>query len=737
MPANEAPARGDDVESQADDANPATPSEPGTSLTLSPDLRARDGSSVREDVPSIEIIDLTGGDFDDYDDDLEDDAEDEPALDEESHGAAIGQQSAELPPTPAPKPARGFRYAQAPGRTAQPESQPEPASQPQPAPPHPEPQSPVTEAEPVRATGVQPVKVPAVPPQPPAELSQTERDLLEAVEGLRMQVATLSLSLDVDGVVAARKERESLLSQLDDYLLPRLRRRDAPLLAVIGGSTGAGKSTLTNSLVRREVSRSGVLRPTTRSPVLVHHPYDSGAFMSQRILPRLERITSEGAEPLQPIDPHAPRITGLRLVPHDGLTPGMAIIDAPDIDSLVETNRDLAVQLLAAADLWIFVTTAARYADAMPWEMLKQAADRGVAVAVVLDRVPPESLQDLRVHLATRLRDRGLGGAPLFTIPEAQVGQDGFLPERVVQPLLTWLRRVAGDERSRAVIASRTLKGIVGSIPARAELLAYACAAQVHGWVTLHEDVAAVFARTRNDLLTGLTDGSLLSGDVLARWQESIADGALLRRLDGNGSGLSDLMAGVGGPQGAAGRPIDRPVTQAAAAAIQAAVRAAVDDTVGRWRTRPGGAALVEARAHQLRGRNVAVQIESSLEEWRETLVDAADEMVALPTGERSVDSSAAADVLFVVAVDESTGRPHYGNPTVAAARRILSAFAGEESVQSASAAARADLVARAAVLLDQERFRLERLLDASGLDGHRKEALLSAASAVKRASTT
>ena len=39
------------------------------------------------------------------------------------------------------------------------------------------------------------------------------------------------------------------------------------------------------------------------------------------------------------------------------------MLDAPDIDSVVQ-NRQLASQLLAAADLWLFVTSAARYADA-------------------------------------------------------------------------------------------------------------------------------------------------------------------------------------------------------------------------------------------------------------------------------------------------------------------------------------------------------------------------------------
>ena len=48
----------------------------------------------------------------------------------------------------------------------------------------------------------------------------------------------------------------------------------------------------------------------------------------------------------------------------------------------------LAAQLLAAADLWLFVTTANRYADAVPWALLDGAAARDITVAVVLNRVP-------------------------------------------------------------------------------------------------------------------------------------------------------------------------------------------------------------------------------------------------------------------------------------------------------------------------------------------------------------
>lgn len=50
------------------------------------------------------------------------------------------------------------------------------------------------------------------------------------------------------------------------------------MLAVVGGSTGAGKSTLINSLIGAEVSAPGLLRPTTRGPVCVCHPADASWF---------------------------------------------------------------------------------------------------------------------------------------------------------------------------------------------------------------------------------------------------------------------------------------------------------------------------------------------------------------------------------------------------------------------------------------------------------------------------
>lgn len=214
---------------------------------------------------------------------------------------------------------------------------------------------------------------------PTAELSP----LRDAVAGLRAALDRAVLPLEIPGVADVRAARTALADQIDDYILPRLSSLDAPLLAVVGGSTGAGKSTLVNSVIGEAVSRAGVLRPTTSAPVLVHHPDDARWFTDQRILPGLGRVTGQVA-PDAPQDP-----SSVRLVPSAALSPGLAVLDAPDIDSVVTRNRDLAGQLLAAADMWIFVTTAARYADAVPWELLRQASERGTSVAIVLDRVPP------------------------------------------------------------------------------------------------------------------------------------------------------------------------------------------------------------------------------------------------------------------------------------------------------------------------------------------------------------
>jgi energy-coupling factor transporter ATP-binding protein EcfA2 len=91
---------------------------------------------------------------------------------------------------------------------------------------------------------------------------------------------TLATALRRRAATAPGEEREAradgLRRHVEDYLLPRAADLDAPLLVVLLGSTGSGKSSLLNALAGRQVSPSGVLRPTTRRSIAIGHRDDLG-----------------------------------------------------------------------------------------------------------------------------------------------------------------------------------------------------------------------------------------------------------------------------------------------------------------------------------------------------------------------------------------------------------------------------------------------------------------------------
>ena len=281
-------------------------------------------------------------------------------------------------------------------------------------------------------------------------------DPIGPLERLRDDLRAVRLELDVPGADEARRVRDDLVAQVDDYVLPRLRRLDAPALIVVGGSTGAGKSTLVNSLVRSVVSPAGVLRPTTRAPVLACNAEDVPAFEGDRVLPGLARVSGG-----------AGAAGTLQLVAATSLPPGLALLDSPDIDSVLAENRALANQLLAAADGWLFVTTAARYADAVPWEFLRSARERGTALSIVLNRVPADADREVPAHLRQMLEAEQLGDAEVLVVPEVQLEQE-LLPADALWPVRAWLDGLAADAQARAALVRRTLRGALASLPVRA-----------------------------------------------------------------------------------------------------------------------------------------------------------------------------------------------------------------------------------------------------------------------------
>lgn len=339
-------------------------------------------------------------------------------------------------------------------------------------------------------------------------LAQTS--LLDAVKDLRRDVERTGFPLEIPGIDEARASRDRLVDQLGEHLVPRLTELSAPAVVVVSGSTGAGKSTLVNSLVGTEVSTAGVLRPTTRRPVLVHHPLDTELLS------------------------HHPVLESVTVVADEHMVRGIALLDAPDLDSVLDSNRESAHRLLEAADLWLFVTTAARYGDALPWRVLQGAVERGASIAMVLNRVPPASLPTVRGDLLGRLRENGLQGSPLFVVPDLGP-HEGLLPASSVSPIQRWLSMLAGPDKARTVIG-RTLRGSLAALRPWVDELADAVQAQADAagaiGAVLDEAFAASVARSAD----AIRDGAVADGAVRARWSElTSARGPLDRVMTGTG----------------------------------------------------------------------------------------------------------------------------------------------------------------------------------------------------------
>src|SRR4051812_11619401 len=410
----------------------------------------------------------------------------------------------------------------------------------------------------------------------------------DALTALRDRLSDAPFGLAIAGRDDAARAARAVADQIDDYLLPRLRDLDAPLLTVVGGSTGAGKSTLVNSLVGAPVTTAGVLRPTTRAPVLVCARADLAAFSGDRVLPGLPRVTGSGGGP-----------GTLQLVARDDLPPGLALLDAPDVDSVVESNRELAGQLLSAADLWVFVTTAARYADAVPWDLLRTAQERGTALAVVLDRVPPEATDEVAADLAGMLRTAGLATARLFVIEERPLSE-GRLPEDQVGPLRAWLHALAADQEARADVVRQTLTGALGSLEQRAAAIAVALEDQVAAAAALRDAAAAAYTGAYEDIDEGVRSGTMLRGEVLARWQEFVGTGEWMRSLQHQVGRWRDRVAAAFTGRPAPAQNFQDALESSVERLLRAEADRAAERTVLAWRSLPGGPGLLAGEDREL-----------------------------------------------------------------------------------------------------------------------------------------
>ncbi|HEY2960618.1 MAG TPA: GTPase [Actinomycetota bacterium] len=403
--------------------------------------------------------------------------------------------------------------------------------------------------------------------------------------GALVEAATFQVPVPGDG---GGEDRRRLAWHLREYLLPRVRDLEAPLVAVLIGSTGAGKSSLLNGLARRRVSPSGVIRPTTVRPLALLAPGQVDAFMGGRVLKALADDDR------------------LRLAVDERAFPGVVLVDAPDLDSVETANQLAADELLQAADLCLFVTTAQRYADAVPWQFLRRARERGVPLMVVVNRLPRDEADRAAVMADCRrlFAEAGLEGAgPRGALPFLGVVEgarddavDG-LDAAAIEPLRRALDELAADPLALGAVKAAALRGAVAGLPGAVERLAGDLERDRQRAARLRAPVERAYAGEAAKLAERLGGGEFLRGEVMRSWQEFVGVGDVGRWLSSGVGRVRSWLARRLRPRSAEA-PIEQAKERAFEQLVAALVRhadAAAAEAATAWAADPGGAGLMEA----------------------------------------------------------------------------------------------------------------------------------------------
>ena len=558
---------------------------------------------------------------------------------------------------------------------------------------------------------------------------QAARELLTRIP-LSLDVDPEEIGLHQDGHGSAREATSaaidtastraliaSMARQLDDYILPRSASMDSPLTIVVGGSTGAGKSTLVNTLLGEPLTQSGAIRPTTRHPVLLYRAEDEAALAPDRFLPTLPRTRVQKGEGLPGADPLVPQ--ALVPVPTAALPRGIALIDAPDIDSVSEENRTLAKELLSAADLWLFVTTANRYADAVPWELLHAAAARSITIAVVLNRVPEGDEEAIEADLRRMLREAGIEAVLIHTVTEQPRDERGLINPISLVPLTLWIRELGADAPARAAIARTTLAGTVETLARNLRILAL----EQEGQQASHHALTLVATEEYKKALTSidaaLSDGSLLRGEVLSRWHDFVGTGDFFRSLDNTIGRLRDRVGSALRGQPAAAQKVEDALETGIYAVVMDAAARASEGTRARWRSTRAGRSLLQrldadptptgsaSPAGTSPEEEFSAAVAAEIRLWQASVLDMIREEGA---GKRqrarflSLSVNAVAVLMMVAAFSLTGGLTGVevgiaGGSGVVGAKLLESIF-GEDAVRRMATRARTDLLERMGALL-------------------------------------
>jgi hypothetical protein len=393
------------------------------------------------------------------------------------------------------------------------------------------------------------------------------------LEKLTELLQGVEFNLPTEGRDEAERVRTAVIRTISEYLMPRLDEPEAPVVAAVIGPSGTGKSTIVNSLANDRISEVGPLRPTTRNPVLWANREHGSRYWTKFVSRVRERV---GA-------------TVEVVIGDDELTGDLTIIDTPPSEYVAPSGRRPAVDVLALADLCVFVTSPSRYADISAWEFLREIRWRGVPMLFVLNRLPSDRHQaaSLLNDFARRLHDNGLllepDAAMVFGVDEA-VGDrwHGGLDPGAVGALRNELGAVS-NSAYRSTLVSMTAYTTGRNVVDRCRVISDEFSRVAEIAERLDEAVSIAYGNQVTEITVLVTDGGLRDMARHRSWSEAAVD-------------LTAI------------------VTRRAGVAAQ--------ETASIWARHPTGAALLAGKGTSLwrHTEDTSWDVQGRLEEWRGAL---------------------------------------------------------------------------------------------------------------------
>lgn len=514
---------------------------------------------------------------------------------------------------------------------------------------------------------------------------------------------------------AARGRARQLADLLRGHIRVRAASLDAPLVVLLVGPTGAGKSTIFNTIADRAASPTGVLRPTTRVAVVLVHPDDRRALADGAFA---------GIAPSQ-----------LRFIEDAGLAPGLAMVDAPDIDSLEHANRQLADRLVEAADLCCFVTTATRYADRVPWSVLSRIEERGLPLIVIVNRMPsdPNDRAEILADVRALIADAGLTGLlataegpprNIIAVREGDLAADrDRLQVAVIQPLQDEIARLRAGSEARRDMASRALAGSLAGLGESLDRIADDVDHEAIDVEALRRIADRAYEAGLTAVRAEISHGRFLREEALRHWQAYVGADQITRFFS---EGIGRLRGAIA----AVLRPVTAPVAEIRAATtddlidlarLQAAESAR--RTAAAWAAEPSTAGIMaEEPDLWLPSPAFDARLRAGLDEWMDGI---AAEIQAHGQSKRLLARGASVGVNAIGTGVMLGTFLHTGGLTgaevgVAAAtaflnQKLLSALFGEAAMVELIAHARQRLHAVLEATFAAERARFDGHLPASG----------------------